>query len=104
MSWWGTALGLAVLWAGAGALSGCAAFMADHMPKAAGGLPEGTPERPAESGAYPAVHDMPRPRTGAVLTGEEQKRLEDELVAARSRTATDATSPPAESAGTSRKP
>ena len=31
------------------------------------GLPANAPERPAEPLAYPAVHDMPPPRTTAVL-------------------------------------
>jgi hypothetical protein len=47
------------------------------------GLPEGVPERPAEQLAYPAVHDMPPPRTAAVLSEIEQQKMEDDLVAAR---------------------
>jgi len=50
-----------------------------------GGLPEGTPERPAgPAGSYPAVHDMPPPRGGkAVLTEDEKKKVEAELAAMR---------------------
>jgi hypothetical protein len=58
------------------------------MPAAAGGLPEGTPPRPDTPSAYPAVHDMPPARENTVLTSDEQKKIEDELVAARNRAAT----------------
>jgi hypothetical protein len=70
-------------------IAGCAAAtIADHMPAAVGGLPEGTPSRPETPSAYPAVHDMPPPRRDTVLTSEEQQKVEDELVAARNRAAT----------------
>jgi len=83
----------AVLIAGAAALSGCAGgFIADHLPTAAGGLPEGAPQRPATPAAYPAVHDLPPARTDTMLTAEEQRKLEDELVKARKR-AEDAAKP-----------
>lgn len=61
--------------------------IADHMPTAVGGLPEGAPQRPATPAAYPAVHSMPPPRTDTMLSDAEQKKLEDELVAARNRAA-----------------
>ena len=48
-----------------------------------GGLPRGTPERPATPPAYPAVHDMPPPRTSVVLTEEQKKKVEAELAAMR---------------------
>jgi hypothetical protein len=57
----------------------------DHLPTAAGGLPEGVPPRPTTTGSYPAVHDMPPPRAQTVLTDEEQKKLEEDLIAARDR-------------------
>ena len=47
------------------------------------GLPANAPERPAEPLAYPAVHDMPPPRTTAVLNPSDQKKMETELVSAR---------------------
>ena len=53
--------------------------MADHL------LPKGTPSRPATPAAYPAVNDPPTPRTERVLTDEEQKKLEDDLVKSRKR-------------------
>ena len=70
-------------------LAGCSAgsTVADHLPTALGGLPDGTPQRPGTSGAYPAVHDMPPPRATTVLTDAETKKLESDLVAARNRAA-----------------
>jgi hypothetical protein len=69
-------------------LAGCSmGTVGDHIPAAAGGLPEGTPQRPAKPPPYPAVHDMPPPRSSTVLTDAELKKLEDDLVAARKRTA-----------------
>ena len=47
------------------------------------GLPADAPERPAAQAAYPAVHDIPPTRQGALLNSAEQQRMEDELVAAR---------------------
>lgn len=57
------------------------------MPAAIGGLPEGAPARPETPPAYPAVHDMPPARDSTMLSGAEQKKLEDELAAARARAA-----------------
>jgi hypothetical protein len=48
-----------------------------------GGLPAGAPPRPDVAPAYPAVHDMPPPRSAAVLTEEERKKVEAELAAMR---------------------
>src|SRR5262249_53509983 len=79
----------AALAAGAVVLAGCSAgsMVADHLPNAVGGLPEGTPQRPTTSTPYPAVHDMPPPRATTVLTDAETKKLESDLVAARNRSA-----------------
>ena len=53
----------AMLLAGAAVLAGCSATtVADHVPTAIGGLPEGAPQRSADPPAYPAVHDMPPKR------------------------------------------
>jgi hypothetical protein len=49
------------------------------------GLPADAPARPATPAAYPAVHDMPPQRPEVLLNDVEQQRLEDELVAARTR-------------------
>jgi hypothetical protein len=76
----------ALLFAAALILPGCSVgTIGDHIPAAVGGLPEGTPQRPAEQ-PYPAVHDVPPPRNSAALTDAERKKLEDDLVAARKRT------------------
>src|ERR1700730_8314410 len=67
-------------------LFGCSvSLIADHMPAAVGGLPEDTPARPGTQGAYPAVHNMPPARTTTPLDNDQQKQLEDDLVAARNR-------------------
>lgn len=67
-------------------LSGCASIsekVSDTISDAPLiGLPAGTPARPTTTMAYPAVHDMP-PARPAALTGAEQIKMEDELVAAR---------------------
>ena len=82
-------------------LAGCSAStIADHMPTAAGGLPEDAPKRPAIQAAYPAVHDRPPVRDSAPLTADEQRKLEDDLAAARARVGA-ATNP---AAGSARNP
>src|SRR5215813_9718978 len=101
--WWLAKRALAAaLIAGAGVLGGCSAgsTVADHLPTALGGLPDGAPQRPDTSRAYPAVHDMPPPRATTVLTDAETKKLESDLIAARNRAAEAA----AKSAGDADKP
>jgi hypothetical protein len=63
-------------------LASCSSVLSE-LPTQMGGLPEGTPERPASSRAYPAVHDMPPPRAGVVLTEAEKNQVEAELAAMR---------------------
>jgi hypothetical protein len=76
----------ALLLAGSMILAGCSAStVADHIPTALGGLPEGVPQRPAKPPAYPAVHDMPPARDSAVLSDAEQTKLEADLAKARDR-------------------
>jgi hypothetical protein len=80
-------------------LSGCSGSMiADHMPAAVGGLPEDAPARPATDAPYPAVHNMPPARSTTPLSYDQQKQLEDDLVAARNRTNPD--TPPTTTAST----
>ena len=80
----GLAAGLAVC--AAALLAGCSASMiGDRMPAAVGGLPEDAPQRPAIPAAYPAVHNMPPARSSAPLSDDQQRQLEDDLVAARNR-------------------
>jgi len=65
-----------------GVLAGCSSTI-EKLPSAVGGLPADAPERTATPSAYPAVHDMPPPRTNVVLTEAEQKKAAAELAAAR---------------------
>ena len=69
------------------ALAGCSIPVAD-LPIV--GLPANTPARPANPGEYPAVHDIPAARAEAVLTPEQQDKIEKDLVAARNRQASGA--------------
>jgi hypothetical protein len=90
-------------------LAGCSGSMiADHLPTAAGGLPDGAPERPQAEQAYPAVHAMPPQRTTVTLSDAQQKQLQDDLVAVRNRAAPDAPSTTGttgnSSAGAAKKP
>lgn len=92
-------LSAAALWLAA-SLGGCGSI-SEKVSEAAGGmpgvgLPSGVPERPAVRAAYPAVHDMPPPRTTAVLNSNEQRDIEKELVAAREQQKIAAQPPPAE--------
>jgi Spy/CpxP family protein refolding chaperone len=76
----------ALLLGGVVLLAGCtASSVTDYVPTAAGGMPEGAPQRSANPPAYPAVNDTPRRRDSAVLTDEEQTRLENDLAKARDR-------------------
>jgi hypothetical protein len=63
-------------------LVSCSTVLSE-MPTQVGGLPAGTPQRPATAPEYPAVHDMPPQRSAAVLTEEEKKKVEAELAAMR---------------------
>jgi hypothetical protein len=47
------------------------------------GLPANAPARPEAPPTFPAVHDIPPPRSNAVLTSTEQVKMEEELTAAR---------------------
>jgi hypothetical protein len=68
-------------------LSGCASISqkfaesASQLPEV--GLSANAPARPAQQMAYPAVHDVPPPRTATMLTDIEQQKLETDLVSAR---------------------
>lgn len=63
-------------------LTGCGSFISE-LPVV--GLPEGAPARPADPGAFPAVHDIPAPRGEATLDPAAQEKIERELTAARDR-------------------
>jgi len=74
--------GAAALIGGAVLLAGCSSTMSE-LPTQLGGLPSNTPARPDSPPVYPAVHDMPPPRSAAVLTDEERKKVEADLAAMR---------------------
>jgi hypothetical protein len=66
-------------------LAGCSSGQViDDLP-ANVGLPADAPARPAAPYQFPAVHDMPPPRTSEPMSAEDQLRLEKELTAARNR-------------------
>jgi len=68
-------------------LSGCASISqkfadtASQLPEV--GLSANAPARPVQQMTYPAVHDVPPPRTATMLTDMEQQKLETDLVSAR---------------------
>lgn len=67
------------------ALAGCSSGQViDDLP-ANVGLPVDAPARPVTPYQYPAVHDMPPPRTSEPMSAEDQLRLEKELTAVRNR-------------------
>jgi len=72
-------------------VAGCASTTADHASTSVGGLPEDAPARQSAPSAYPAVNDVPPPRSDTLLSSEEQKKLEEELAQARNRAAAGAT-------------
>jgi hypothetical protein len=78
-------------------LAGCGS-MADRVSETVAdapliGVPANAPARPATKLAYPNVHDMP-PARPATLSDAEQQKMEDELVAARTRQQAFAPQPP----------
>lgn len=67
------------------ALSACSTADVDKLQKEFGALPEGAPRRSETPPPYPAVHDMPPARSKALMDEDQQKRMEADLVATRSR-------------------
>ena len=59
-------------------------MIGDTLPAAVGGLPAEAPARSTPA-AYPAVHNMPASRNTEPLSTDQQKQLEDDLVATRNR-------------------
>ena len=47
------------------------------------GMSANAPARPEAPPAFPAIHDIPPPRTNTTLTSTEQRKMEDDLVSAR---------------------
>jgi len=79
---WRSLAQVALVCAGSLLSASCSTVLSE-MPAQMGGLPAGTPQRPDVAPVYPAVHDMPPPRSAAVLTEEERKKVEAELAAMR---------------------
>jgi len=73
----------------AASLTGCSAGplseRLEQMPESLGGLPPDVPKAPAMPYQYPAVHDMPPPRSSEPMSEEQQYQLEKELNAVRDR-------------------
>ena len=89
-----------LLAAWAAALGGCSSNLNNFGdPASIGGaytVSQAWQEAPgAPPPGYPAVHDMPPPRNSVILTDYEQKKLENDLIAARRRVAPDADKPAA---------
>jgi hypothetical protein len=57
----------------------------ENLPPTMGGLPADAPTRPKTPYQYPAVHDMPAPRSEKTLNDEQLLKLEKDLTAARDR-------------------
>jgi hypothetical protein len=92
--------GLILLATASGALGGCSSNLNSFgdqtttggtsiISQARGEAPSTTPP------PFPAVHDIPAPRGNTILTDYEQKKLENDLIAARRRVAPDADKPKA---------
>ena len=73
----GLAAGLIIVCA---ALGGCSIPVAD-LPGI--GVPANAPARSENPPAYLPVHDVPPPRDEAVLTADEQKKIQSDLLNAR---------------------
>lgn len=81
-----SAAGLAAALALGLSLAGCSASQVfERLPTELGGEPTGTPSSPTTPYVYPAVHDMPPPRSVPALTDEQQMDMEKELQATRRR-------------------
>ena len=88
----------------AAALAGCSSVV-DNIPSSVGGLPEGTPQRPATPTAFPSVHDMPPARQDTALSEAESKRLREDLKNTRNKVVSpEATGGTAGNAGSARNP
>jgi hypothetical protein len=71
--------------AAAVSLTGCSAgSLVEQLPPSLG-LPAGVPAQPVTPYQYPAVHDMPPPRSDTPLTAEQQLEMEQQLTTLRDR-------------------
>jgi hypothetical protein len=91
---WPRLVAAALLACGSACLSGCSgSLIGETLPAAVGGLPAEAPTKSETSTAYPAVHNMPPARGNTPLSADQQKQLEDDLVAARNRYGTNPDAP-----------
>ena len=67
------------------ATGGLAQTMLERLPPSMGGLPADAPAAPKTPYQYPAVHDMPPPRTDKTLSDDQQSDLLKQLENARDR-------------------
>src|ERR1043166_1774761 len=74
------------------ALAACGTHVGDVSPKL-GGLPQGAPQRPAETMPFPNVYEVRPKREAVPLSDDEQKKLESELTKLRDEQNQRATTP-----------
>jgi hypothetical protein len=68
------------------ALGGCSSpAVFERLPESLGGLPAGAPEHPATPYQFPAVHDLPPPRSDQPMSDEDVLNAENALKSARDR-------------------
>lgn len=78
-------VGCALVSAG-GLLAGCSSVshvVADHWPRALGGLPEGVPPRQENPPEYVSINEAPPTRDTKKLTPQERAKYEAEMAASR---------------------
>ena len=72
-------------------MGGCAAgpsvfqTVPESMPESLGGLPAEAPAAPKDPYRYPAVHDVPPPRTDTTMSNDELLKAQKDLQSARDR-------------------
>jgi hypothetical protein len=75
-----------------GVLTGCSSVshvVADHWPRALGGLPEGVPPRQENPPEYMSVNEAPPTRDTKKLTPQERAKYEAEMAASRTQNTTE---------------
>lgn len=94
----GVAIGLAV------AVAGCSVpSVIDKLPEGMG-LPSAAPARPIAPYDYPAVHDMPPPRSTEPMSPEDQLKMEKDLEALRRQQAHETPGEPTKKPAVATKP
>ena len=74
-------------------LSGCTSTF-DALPEKMGGLPQSAPARPADAYTFPNVYEVRPAREAKPLDGDEQKKLESDLLKLREQQKNLANPPP----------